>query len=292
MARRLKSRDETASAPLVFSWLIPTMAALACGVPEPESPRATAPAETESETPPSEDEAPTRNTPPERPPVVEPAVRRFEALPIPGFLPAPMFIPENAENVTRELRVFVFAHGAGGRGEHHCSFWEPQLPPDIVLVCPQGSLLRRGDPDGGAFFPDHLALRSELTALIDAVRGRLGSRISDRGWRYVGYSQGATMGALAIVGEISVFRDLVLIEGGGENWSLERALDFEESGGQRVLLACGTPGCDKRGRASVAVLEQAGLEARHEYAAGVGHTYAGGVGNLVLRAMMAWEGSP
>lgn len=224
--------------------------------------------------------------------MVEPSPRELGTLTVPGFLPAPLFVPSNVEEVTSELRVFVLAHGAGGRGEHHCTFWEPQLPSDIVLICPQGSLLRRGEPEGGAYFPDHLALRKELLALIDATQQRFSDHIADSDWRFIGYSQGATMGALAIVGEISIFSDLVLIEGGGENWTLQRALDFKGNGGERVLLACGTNGCAKRAEKSVEALEQAGLWARHQHANGVGHTYGGGVGRAVLETMMTWERSP
>lgn len=219
-----------------------------------------------------------------------PGPRVFGYLEVPGFLAAPFAAPEvSQEGFVTPLRVFVIAHGAGGRGEHHCTFWEEALPPDVALICPQGSLLNRGDPEGGAYFPDHLALGLELGALRTATLEKWGAHVHDQGWRYIGYSQGATMGALAIVGALPVFTELVLIEGGGESWTAPRARDFEASGGQRVLLVCGTPGCAKRGEQSALLLRQAGLDARHVHAPGGGHTYGGEVGRLALEGMSLWE---
>lgn len=223
-------------------------------------------------------------------PGAAPGPRSFGYLELPGFLPAPFFAPERlGHSELAPLRVFVIAHGAGGRGEHHCAFWEPVFPSDVVLICPQGSLLDRSAPEGGAYFPDHLALRRELVALVDSVTDKWGTKVRDVGWRYIGYSQGATMGALAIVGELAIFEELVLIEGGGESWTTQRALDFKAGGGERVLFACGTPGCKKRGDHSESVLLQAGIEARHVHAPGGGHTYGGEVGRLAYEGMSAWD---
>lgn len=163
------------------------------------------------------------------------------------------------------------------------------LPADFVIVCPQGSLLDKRDPDGGAYYPDHLALRGELKALSAAVLERWGDAVAPQSWRYMGYSQGATMGALAIVGEVGFFSELILIEGGGENWTLGRARAFKESGGRRVLLLCGTPGCAKRGEASASVLNGAGLDALFKNAPGSGHTYGGQVARLVHEGMVRWD---
>lgn len=224
---------------------------------------------------------------------VAPGPRSFGYLEVSGFLPAPYAAPEvGKEGLDAPLRVFVIAHGAGGRGEHHCAFWEEALPPDVALVCPQGSLLNRGEPEGGAYFSDHLALGRELGALRVAIMEKWGANVQDQGWRYIGYSQGATMGALAVVGALPVFTELVLIEGGGESWTAPRVRDFKLSGGQRVLLACGTPGCAKRGEQSASALRQAGLDARHVHAPGGGHTYGGEVGRLALEGMRLWESEP
>jgi pimeloyl-ACP methyl ester carboxylesterase len=218
-----------------------------------------------------------------------PGPRSFGYLEVPGFLPAPFAAPSPPTGLGGAFRVFVITHGAGGRGEHHCAFWEPELPAGVLVVCPQGSLLDRRVPEGGAYFADHLALRREITAVIEAIRSRWGKDVQDKQWRYIGYSQGATMGALALVGELALFTELVLIEGGGESWSTQRARAFQVGGGQRVLLACGTPGCAKRGEQSASTLRQVGLEALHVYAPGSGHTYGGEVARRVHETMARWD---
>lgn len=220
----------------------------------------------------------------------EPGPRSFGYLEVPGFLPAPFGAPSiTSSGRTPALRVLVIAHGAGGRAEHLCSYFEPHVPGDFIVVCPQGALLDKRDPEGGSYYPDHFALRRELEALSLAILERFGDTVAPQGWRYMGYSQGATMGALALVGELSIFTELVLIEGGGESWSLTRAHTFKKSGGARALLVCGTPACAKRGEMSAAALKQAGLDARHLNAPGSGHTYGGEVARLVLEEMARWE---
>src|SRR5690606_30948577 len=84
--------------------------------------------------------------------------REAGSLEVPGFLLAPLFVPSGGES-TEPMRVVFFAHGAGGRGIDHCLFWDPYMPSDFVLVCPAGALLDRRNPEGGAYFPDHLKLR-------------------------------------------------------------------------------------------------------------------------------------
>lgn len=138
--------------------------------------------------------------------------RQAEQLEVEGHLPAPLLAPTGTPP-PGGFPVLVIAHGAGGRGEHHCGFWNEAVGPDWIIACPTGALLDRRQPNGGAYFPDHFRLRAELVALVAALRGRFSQDLTER-FRFMGYSQGATMGALAIVGELDVFDELVLIEGG------------------------------------------------------------------------------
>jgi predicted esterase len=186
------------------------------------------------------------------------------------------------------FRVIFIAHGAGGRGLDHCSFWDPHLPPDFVLVCPAGALLDRREPEGGAFFPDHLALRAELTALLLALKGEFAGKLRSS-FRYMGYSQGATMGALAVVGELPIFTELVLLEGGAENWTALRVQEFAAGGGERVLLACGTKGCARHSERARGAFERGGVSLDVVDAIGTGHTYGGAVGQGALRVILGWE---
>lgn len=221
------------------------------------------------------------------PPPTVPTARRSEYLQTDGFLPAPMAVP-TVSKPEGGYRVAVIAHGAGGRGEHHCQFYDQILPLDVWIVCPTGALLRRGDPEGGAYFPDHKKLREELRALSAQLKRLHGKEVSDEDWTFIGYSQGATMGALAIVhpreaGESErIFTRLVLVEGGGEYWTDARSRSFSEAGGTHVTLACGTPGCAKNAERSLAPLEKAGLTASFANAPGGGHTYGGAVADAFV----------
>lgn len=175
------------------------------------------------------------------------------------------------------MRLLVVAHGAGGRGIDHCVHWDRLMPPDVALLCLAGKPLRTAEPQGGSYFPDHLALRAELAAaLVAAQEARPGLRAAEERW-FLGYSQGATMGALALVGEID-FAHLLLIEGGGEHWTSQRARVFLDRGGRSVFLACGTKGCAAHAARSVPLLEGAGIEAKAYTDLAMGHAYWGDLG--------------
>jgi pimeloyl-ACP methyl ester carboxylesterase len=144
--------------------------------------------------------------------------------------------------------------------------------------------------DQGYFYPDHHALEREVTAAIEALRARFGERLDDRAPIYVGFSQGATMGALAFVKRPAAFARLVLIEGGvgeSDEWTIDGARAFHEGGADRVLFACGRPSCFSAARRSLTYLGKAGLEGRVIHAAGAGHTYGGAVAEAV-RGALPW----
>lgn len=180
------------------------------------------------------------------------------------------------------------AHGAGGTKEEVCSFWDPRVTANVVLLCLAGVPLDRRVPEGGHYFPDHHSLGREVAAGLDAIRKRLPEGALEPNYRFLGYSQGATMGALALVGGELGFADLILIEGGGENFTALRARRFFEEGGRRVVLACGTRSCDEHGRRALAALTGAGVRATHLSMPGAGHTYGGLVARSVVDAMSGW----
>ncbi len=188
------------------------------------------------------------------------------------------------------FRVAFAAHGAGGRAVDHCEHWDKLLADDVLIVCPTGTLLRKNDEQGGAYFQSHLVLREELDALTTALESRFQERVVRGGWLYLGYSQGATMGALALlegkplVGEHR-FSHLVLVEGGGENWNVARSRKLQESGGESVALVCGTPSCGRHGRGNIPHLEQAGLTAALIEVEGGGHAYWGPMTDGVRAAL-------
>ncbi len=212
---------------------------------------------------------------------------RFALLALDGFQSAVLRLPRTSRE--GGARLFVAAHGAGGRAIEHCRFWDERLDRDVLIACPEGKLLRTSDPEAGAYYPDHLALRRELEALFRALRSSAQEprfpHLSPEKAVYFGYSQGATMGALALVGESADFSHLVLVEGGGESWSVSRGLSFKAKGGEGVLLACGTKGCSARLTSAGAALTRAGLQARLVNVPGGGHAYWGEVGAQTTEAL-------
>ncbi len=216
-------------------------------------------------------------------------------LPVAGHLPAVVSVPIGA---TSPRPILVIAHGAGGRPEPHCDFWRALLGSRGFLLCPRGVRLGAfAEPaDQGYFYPDHHALAREVTAALAALRARFGDRLDERAPIYVGFSQGATMGALAFVTRPATFARLVLIEGGvgeSDEWTINGARALREGGAERVLFACGRPSCFLAAQRSLTYLAKAGLEGRVVHAAGAGHTYGGAVADAVIDAL-PWvlEGDP
>ena len=213
----------------------------------------------------------------------------FVDLPVEGHRAAVVSVPLGASS---PRPLLVVTHGAGGRPEPHCAFWRGLLGARGFILCPRGSLLGSlAEPqDQGFFYRDHHALEREVTAAMAALRARYGELVDDRAPMYAGFSQGATMGALAFVKRPAVFARLVLIEGGSgesDEWTINGSRAFRESGGARVLFACGRPSCFLAAKRSITYLDKAGVQGRVVHAAGAGHTYGGAVAEAVQGAL-AW----
>jgi pimeloyl-ACP methyl ester carboxylesterase len=216
-------------------------------------------------------------------------------LPVEGHRDAVVSVPPAA---TSPRPLLVVAHGAGGRPEPHCAFWREIVGARGFVLCPRGVLLGvyAAPADQGYFYPDHHALEREVVAALAALRARFGAELDDRAPIYAGFSQGATMGALAFVKRPAAFARLVLIEGGvgeSDEWTINGARAFREGGAERVLFACGRPTCFTAAQRSLTYLGKAGLEGRVVHAVGAGHTYGGAVADVVTRALpWVFEGDP
>jgi predicted esterase len=195
----------------------------------------------------------------------------LQALAIPGFEQAAVVVPRDP----RPVPLLVATHGAGGEAAWECERWGRVARERWFLLCPSGTPFRRGEP--ASFYRDHHALEREVMAAVGAARAKYGARIAERGGVYVGYSQGATMGALMLVDHGREFPHLLLIEGGSSDWTLARAQRFRATGGESVFIVCGTSGCGKRSTRAKPVLERAGLRAEAPTLSG-GHTELGDVG--------------
>jgi predicted esterase len=194
-------------------------------------------------------------------------------LAVSGFGSAVVAMPKHAGKVP----LLVATHGAGGDPHWECERWARVARGRWFVACPRGFSLRRGE-EGSYYYPDHPTLEREVTAVVAAARATYGSLVAAKGGVYLGYSQGATMGALMVVEHGAEFPHLVLIEGGSGDWTLKRAERFKSSGGESVFIVCGTPSCAARATASARTLERAGLHAETRYAEGAGHTELGPVG--------------
>ncbi len=194
------------------------------------------------------------------------------ALPLPSFLPSLVSWPQTDR---WPQPLLIAAHGAGDSAESQCEVWRELLGPHGVVLCLRGKAMDRRSPQYGFYFPDHLELEREFTAAMESlVRAHPGLVDAQRSL-YAGYSQGGQMGLLMLLGRGAQVPRLLLVEGGAGDWTLPRVRRFKRSGGERVAILCGTPGCAQRATASAARLEAAGLRSYAHYVPGGGHTYGG-----------------
>jgi len=205
---------------------------------------------------------------------------RFVSLEVPEFSPALVRLPEGAERAP----VIVVTHGAGGSTEAHCEMWSRVTQNNALLLCVRGRA-RGPDPALGEYYPDHHTLERETFAALGALRARFAERIAEGGVYYAGFSQGATMGALMLVEHAAQVTRLMLVEGGVTDWSIARAREFRERGGERVLFVCGQKECAARARKSAYWFKLAGVPARVEYVVGAGHSHDARVEARMLAAL-------
>jgi len=192
----------------------------------------------------------------------------FLALEVPEFLPSRVRVPEGPAR----LPVVVVTHGAGGTAEAHCQLWSRIARDNAILLCIRGRA-RGPNAADGEYYPDHFALERETFAALAALRARYAERIAEGGVYYVGFSQGATMGALMLVEHADEVKRMVFVEGGSAEWSVARARAFRERGGERVLFVCGRKECVNAARKSAYWFKLAGVPAQVEYVEGAGHSH-------------------
>lgn len=137
------------------------------------------------------------------------------------------------------LPLLAVAHGAGGTPRWHCDFWSQQLANRAFVLCLRG---KRMGP-GAYYYPNHHQLRQLLSAGLNAVRRRYSLRVRENDNVFVGYSQGATMGALVAKFFAKQLTHLLLLEGGFQYWNVAEAQRFRAEGGRSVCFICGTHAC-------------------------------------------------
>jgi predicted esterase len=204
-------------------------------------------------------------------------------LPVPGFLPSLLSWPR-ARRWPQPL--LIVAHGAGDHAEPHCELWRRLLHDRGVILCLRGRALRKRSPEHGYYFPDHLTLEREVVAARAALERLHPEWVDAERGIYAGYSQGAQMGLLMSLDQGARLPRLLLIEGGSGDFSAANVRRLARSGGERVALVCGTPGCQRNARLGAARLAQAGLQGDVYYAPDAGHTYLGAVSEEAARAFI------
>jgi len=202
-------------------------------------------------------------------------------LPVAGFRPSLVSLPLPAASLKNEPLVLA-AHGAGDNAQAQCEVWREIVGGCGAILCIAGTPIGPGEQNG-FFFANHLELEKEVLAAMLAMRAQFKGRIASKDAVYVAYSQGATMGALMLEAHGDLFSRLVLVEGGAWNWTLSRGKQFKKNGGQRILLVCGTAGCNTGAQRSAQVLAHSGLSVRVLDVPGGGHAYWGAVAAAVAK---------
>jgi predicted esterase len=203
-------------------------------------------------------------------------------LAVDGFSPAVLVLPDRLD---APRPVLIAAHGAGDGPEWQCETWQAIVRGRGFILCPRGVRLN-ADPSApsGYFYRNHFTLEREVLAAVAALKRAYAREADTSAIVYTGYSQGATMGVLMLVGHAEQFPRLILVEGGNGDFSGAIARRYKEGGGVRVLFACGGAHCNGRAQRSAHALNAQQVEARVAYAPGAGHTYGGAVAERVAQA--------
>lgn len=188
---------------------------------------------------------------------------------------------------TRDKRPVVLAtHGNYDTPEWQCSIWRDIIENDAFVLCPRGVL--RGDSpsrsDPRYQYASNSHLEKEIDAALDSLRSRFPDYVDDGPMVYTGFSQGAIMGAAIMARHPDRYPRAVLIEGGNKVWYAANAKRFGESGGKRILFACGQWDCKLQSEKASRQLEAFGVAGRVVFSKGEGHTYGGGVATEITAA--------
>ncbi len=204
------------------------------------------------------------------------------SLAVDGFEPSVIRLPADG----KAAPLFVVAHGAGGQASWHCHHYEAMLGPSAALLCLTGKRMVTRDPTRGYYYPDHIWLSDELMAAYASMSRSHANVMLGSSRVYIGYSQGASMGVLAVAAHGDLWPRLALVEGGYDAWSASLARTFHDHGGQRVLFVCGTEHCRKQARQAVMILERTGVMSRLLTAPNAGHRPDGPVAARVNEGLV------
>jgi len=216
----------------------------------------------------------------------------FARLLVPGFQSAVVAWPKTTPDPeAARLPIVIAAHGSYDQPEWNCEVFAQVLSGRGVVLCPRGKL-RWDTPAEPAmlrfYFPSVGGwLRREIDAAVTALTTNAPQRVAPAPIVYIGFSQGAILGAPIVIEDPRRFPRVILVEGGHDAWTAEGARRYARGGGERVLFACGRASCRASAERAAAQLKAAGVHTRVVYAADQGHTYDGGV-QAAIAASLPW----
>ena len=174
--------------------------------------------------------------------IIAPSDFERRDLEVQGYLPARLLSPNPR---VPGAPVIVITHGAGGTPEAHCERYAEFVRPRAFLLCTRGVENNRHLPreERGYFYDGHHELGKELRAAIAALAAAEGPNVDTARALFFGYSQGASMGALALQeGENARgFVAALFVEGGTVDWNIALSKKIAEKGLRRVAMVCGQP---------------------------------------------------
>ncbi|MEM9875911.1 MAG: hypothetical protein AAF928_13520 [Myxococcota bacterium] len=191
--------------------------------------------------------------------------------------------------------VLIVTHGAGGRALTHGRYWRARLGPTRGFVVGiRGYPQRPHDPGAGWYYDGHHRLAREIDAALDAIIARYGARVDAEAPSFAGYSQGASMGALALPSLRRPVRAALFWEGGNgmhQEWNLRVARKFADRGGRDVLFVCGRRACVAPAEQTARWLGRYDVRARVAADLALGHRFGVRATAAVERAIDDWLGS-
>lgn len=188
-------------------------------------------------------------------------------LPLEGFGNAVVAAPTGASS---PRPILIGVHGIRDRPEWACGEFLGVTRGHPFILCPHGVPIDAG-PNDTVGFRTVDELKREIDAGIKAIRARFGRYVAEGPMIYGGFSRGAFFGVPIVADDAKSFPIVVLGEGGQSPWTAERASRFERGGGKRVLFVCSTSECEMQTPPAVAILKQAGVEAKMISAGHIGH---------------------
>lgn len=216
----------------------------------------------------------------------------YERLAVPGYLSAVVAWP--AARRPGALPMAVATHGSFDQPEWNCETYQQVVRGAAVVVCPRGKLrwdtptepaLRRYYfPAAGSGAGASTWLQREVDAALRALQTSAPARVAAGPVLYIGFSQGAILGAPLVIHNPARFPRAILVEGGHGAWNASTARQFARGGGQRILFACGRQSCERSAQGAAAELARAGVSVKVVYAPDQGHTYAAKVQEQVAAA--------